>query len=1063
MTDTIWAWSQTPLDNDDADSIVNLVEGMPPSDVNNAMRAIMARVAEVLSDLAPKRASTNSGNDYSVASDAAGATYRDGETISFIVNAANTSQCRLNVAGRGFVPWRPKSGVEFNSGDLVSGQPVTATWRSATNEFLSTGTGYHVSSLASGISVQSITARMPQIGDLLISLAPTPGPGRIRLTETTQAITKSLWPELDAWLAARSYPWGSTATTFNLPPAAGYFLRFAPTTTGVDPAGVRSAGATQTDQNLAASIPINTLSAATTTNTTTNTTTSTTTSTTVGVTTNTTVDTTTTVAGHTHQYGSAVVIPQGSGGAATVLQAGNGFTSSSTAPAATSTSTANSTSTATAASTSNSTSSSVSSSTSATTLSGSLALPGGTEVRTKNVAYHCDIVASTALSATQTAVFGFPYQWDTGVAASNPGTGRVRGNNATLASITQLYVSATDGWGTSIASLLASFAVNQTISLSLVGAQSNRLVARLTGTPINNTGWYTLPVAITTSNGSFPLNGNLALEPLGGIGAPGATGASGVYSFDYTFDTGLTDADPGAGRVRANSGPLGAATFLYISETDRLGVNQAAGIQQWDDSTDPTTKGWITLIETATPANRARFRITGAITDAGTYDKVPVVFVSGVAGLTGSANVAVLFEAAPNAAPVTSVAGRTGAVTLTLSDLPDVTAFARTLLDDVTAAAAAATLGLGTSDSPQFAGLNIGHASDTTITRVAAGDIAVEGNAIYRAGGTDVPIADGGTGASTAAAGFRALAEGIGSTQGQVLYRDGTQWVALPPGTSGQFLQTGGAGANPSWATPAGGGGGGRESLTAPRTYFVRGDGSDTNTGLANSAGGAFATLQKAYDTIAALDLRGFTATIKIGHTVTLTAGLACDKPLIGGTLVIEGDTTTPSNTVVHITNGQCFEVREPITVIIQHLTLRTSTSGHGVLVGHAGARVTCVSVHSQAIAGYCFYVVPGQLSIVGNYSISGSQQGHYVATDGGGIRFSLITVTLTGTPNFSLAFAYAASIAAIATAGVTFSGAATGQRYNVSLNSVIQTFGGGANYFPGSVAGTASTGGQYA
>src|SRR5689334_120355 len=45
--------------------------------------------------------------------------------------------------------------------------------------------------------------------------------------------------------------------------------------------------------------------------------------------------------------------------------------------------------------------------------------------------------------------------------------------------------------------------------------------------------------------------------------------------------------------------------------------------------------------------------------------------------------------------------------------------------------------------------LNIGNA-DTTIARVSAGDISVEGNLIYRAGGTDVPITDGGTGASTA-------------------------------------------------------------------------------------------------------------------------------------------------------------------------------------------------------------------------------------------------------------------------------------------------------------------------
>lgn len=81
-------------------------------------------------------------------------------------------------------------------------------------------------------------------------------------------------------------------------------------------------------------------------------------------------------------------------------------------------------------------------------------------------------------------------------------------------------------------------------------------------------------------------------------------------------------------------------------------------------------------------------------------------------------------------------------------------AFAQTVLDDGDQPTARTTLGVGTGDSPQFAGLNVGAATDTTITRTGAGDIAVEGNAIYRAGGTDVPVADGGTGASNAAAGL---------------------------------------------------------------------------------------------------------------------------------------------------------------------------------------------------------------------------------------------------------------------------------------------------------------------
>lgn len=48
-----------------------------------------------------------------------------------------------------------------------------------------------------------------------------------------------------------------------------------------------------------------------------------------------------------------------------------------------------------------------------------------------------------------------------------------------------------------------------------------------------------------------------------------------------------------------------------------------------------------------------------------------------------------------------------------------------------TAAGAATNLGLGVGDSPQFAAINLGHVSDTTLTRVSAGVIAVEGNTVF--------------------------------------------------------------------------------------------------------------------------------------------------------------------------------------------------------------------------------------------------------------------------------------------------------------------------------------------
>jgi hypothetical protein len=66
--------------------------------------------------------------------------------------------------------------------------------------------------------------------------------------------------------------------------------------------------------------------------------------------------------------------------------------------------------------------------------------------------------------------------------------------------------------------------------------------------------------------------------------------------------------------------------------------------------------------------------------------------------------------------------------------------------------------------------------------------------------------------------------------------------------------------------------------------------------------------------------------------------------------------------------------------------------------------------------------------------------------------------VTVTGTPNFLIVFAVCTN-ASIVTKTLSFSGSATGQRYIAQKGGCIETFGGGANFFPGNVAGNSSTG----
>lgn len=55
---------------------------------------------------------------------------------------------------------------------------------------------------------------------------------------------------------------------------------------------------------------------------------------------------------------------------------------------------------------------------------------------------------------------------------------------------------------------------------------------------------------------------------------------------------------------------------------------------------------------------------------------------------------------------------------------------------------------LGISNSLTCGTIELGHASDTTIARVSAGVVSIEGKNIYLAGGADVSPADGGTGVS---------------------------------------------------------------------------------------------------------------------------------------------------------------------------------------------------------------------------------------------------------------------------------------------------------------------------
>jgi hypothetical protein len=96
-----------------------------------------------------------------------------------------------------------------------------------------------------------------------------------------------------------------------------------------------------------------------------------------------------------------------------------------------------------------------------------------------------------------------------------------------------------------------------------------------------------------------------------------------------------------------------------------------------------------------------------------------------------------------------------------------------------------------------------------------------------------------------------------------------------------------------------------RERLSADRAYYVRTDGSDSNDGLTNSAGGAFLTFQKAVDNLAdKIDGNGKIVTINAGAG-TYTAGAITCKGFVGfngpGGVKILGQAQTTATVTITI------------------------------------------------------------------------------------------------------------------------------------------------------------------
>lgn len=251
-----------------------------------------------------------------------------------------------------------------------------------------------------------------------------------------------------------------------------------------------------------------------------------------------------------------------------------------------------------------------------------------------------------------------------------------------------------------------------------------------------------------------------------------------------------------------------------------------------------------------------------------------------------------------------------------------------------------------------------------------------------------------------------------------------------------------------------------REKLSANRTYYVRTDGNDSNTGLVDSAAGAFLTIQKAVDVIAnTLDIAGYTVTVQVrdgtyAETVTLknVTGFAAV-----GNLIIQGNSTTPANVVIAPSSGNGIYGYN-VLVVWDIKNLKINAAAASDLSVDSNTTVRISGVDFGACTNYHIFVGNGCSVICsGNYTISGNAAYHMWISNNG--YYECINKTTTITANITVThFVRALRKGFVMHYGGTFSLGAysvTGSRYYGTQMAFIFTNDGGANYFPGSTAGS--------
>ena len=113
-------------------------------------------------------------------------------------------------------------------------------------------------------------------------------------------------------------------------------------------------------------------------------------------------------------------------------------------------------------------------------------------------------------------------------------------------------------------------------------------------------------------------------------------GSSGVKrSIGYRFSSQTSNSDPGEGTFRFDNPGIGGVSFMYIDNVDIAGDDQTQWYSTWEKETGASGRGGITIAEKSGKVV-ALVNITGVMTDAGGFWRVPVEVASGSIPVNGT-------------------------------------------------------------------------------------------------------------------------------------------------------------------------------------------------------------------------------------------------------------------------------------------------------------------------------------------------------------------------------------------------------------------------------------------